>query len=158
MNKEWLRTLKFTLFSISAGIIQVASYAILNAMLPFDKIPSLDRLLGMEALQGWEDNATWVSYLIALILSVIWNFTVNRRYTFQSANHVPTAMLKVGLFYLIFTPASVALYCWLTAACGWANYLALGVNMLLNFVLEYLYDTYYVFRGSIDTNERAKTK
>ena len=76
MNKEWLRTLKFTLFSISAGIIQVASYAILNALLPFDKIPSLDRLLGMEALQGWEDNATWVSYLIALILSVIWNFTV----------------------------------------------------------------------------------
>jgi putative flippase GtrA len=156
MNKEWLRTLKFTLFSISAGIIQVASYAILNALLPFDKLPSLDALLGVEALQNWEDNATWVSYLISLMLSVIWNFTVNRRYTFQSANHVPTAMLKVALFYLILTPASVALYCWLTAGCGWANYLALGLNMLLNFVLEYLYDTYYVFRGSIDTNDRAK--
>lgn len=156
MKKEWMRTLKFTLFSISAGVIQVASYALLNGILPFDKLPSLDRLLGLSALQNWEDNATWVSYLIALILSVIWNFTVNRRYTFQSANHVPTAMLKVGLFYLVFTPASVALYCWLTAGCGWANYLALAVNMLLNLILEYLYDTYYVFRDSIDTNDRVK--
>ena len=145
MNKEWLRTLKFTLFSISAGIIQVASYAILNALLPFEKIPSLDRLLGMEALQGWEDNATWVSYLIALILSVIWNFTLNRKFTFGASNNVPIAMLKVAAFYGVFTPMSAYLG-QLAVNGGLHSLLTEGLTMLANFVLEFLYFKHVVFR------------
>lgn len=132
---ELLRSVKFTLFSISAGVIQIGSFTLLNELLHLDY---------------------WVSYLIALVLSVLWNFTLNRRYTFHSANNVPVAMLKVALFYAVFTPASTWLEHWLTTGCGWNEYLVTAINMVLNFVLEFLYDRFFVFRGSIDTNELAK--
>ena len=128
---ELLRSVKFTLFSISAGVIQIGSFTLLNELLHLDY---------------------WASYLIALVLSVLWNFTLNRRYTFHSANNVPVAMLKVALFYAVFTPASTWLEHWLTTGCGWNEYLVTAINMVLNFVLEFLYDRFYVFRGSIDTN------
>lgn len=132
---ELLRSVKFTLFSISAGLIQIGSFTLLNELFRLDY---------------------WVSYLVALVLSVLWNFTLNRRYTFHSANNVPVAMLKVALFYAVFTPASTWLEHWLTTGCGWNEYLVTAINMVLNFVLEFLYDRFYVFRGSIDTNELAK--
>lgn len=132
---ELLRSVKFTLFSISAGLIQIGSFTLLNELLHLDY---------------------WASYLIALVLSVLWNFTLNRRYTFHSANNVPVAMLKVALFYAVFTPASTWLEHWLTTGCGWNEYLVTAINMVLNFVLEFLYDRFFVFRGSIDTNELAK--
>ena len=132
---ELLRSVKFTLFSISAGVIQIGSFTLLNELFHLDY---------------------WVSYLAALVLSVLWNFTLNRRYTFHSANNVPVAMLKVALFYAVFTPASTWLEHWLTTGCGWNEYLVTAINMVLNFVLEFLYDRFYVFRGSIDTNELAK--
>ena len=132
---ELLRSVKFTLFSISAGVIQIGSFTLLNELFHLDY---------------------WVSYLAALVLSVLWNFTLNRRYTFHSANNVPVAMLKVALFYAAFTPASTWLEHWLTTGCGWNEYLVTAINMVLNFVLEFLYDRFYVFRGSIDTNELAK--
>ena len=78
MNKDLIRSVKFTLFSVSAGVIQIGSFTLLNELLHLDY---------------------WISYLIALTLSVLWNFTLNRRYTFQSANNVPLAMLKVAAFY-----------------------------------------------------------
>ena len=133
-NKELLRTIKFTLFSISAGLIQILSFTLLNEFLelPYE-----------------------ISYLIALVLSVIWNFTLNRQYTFQSAGNVPKAMLLVALFYVVFTPASTWLEKYLTDL-GWNEYLVTLINMVLNFVLEYLYDRFVVFRGSIDTNAKAK--
>ena len=83
MKSELWRSLKFLLFSISAGIIQVASFTLLNELLHLNY---------------------WISYLVSLILSVVWNFTLNRKYTFQSAANVPVAMLKVAGFYLVFTP------------------------------------------------------
>ena len=132
---ELLRSVKFTLFSISAGLIQIGSFTLLNELFHLDY---------------------WVSYLAALVLSVLWNFTLNRRYTFHSANNVPVAMLKVALFYAAFTPASTWLEHWLTTGCGWNEYLVTAINMVLNFVLEFLYDRFFVFRGSIDTNELAK--
>ena len=132
---ELLRSVKFTLFSISAGVIQIGSFTLLNELLHLDY---------------------WVSYLAALVLSVLWNFTLNRRYTFHSANNVPVAMLKVALFYAAFTPASTWLEHWLTTGCGWNEYLVTAINMVLNFALEFLYDRFFVFRGSIDTNELAK--
>ena len=87
---EFIRSVKFTLFSISAGLIQIGAFTLLNELVLGKKLE-------------------WLSYLIALVLSVLWNFTLNRRYTFQSANNVPIAMLKVAAFYLVFTPASTLL-------------------------------------------------
>ena len=134
-KKELLRSIKFTLFSISAGLVQIVSFALLNE------------------LTSW---SYWPSYLISLILSVLWNFTLNRRYTFQSANNVPVAMAKVLVFYAVFTPLSTLLGDWLAEDLLWNEYLVTGINMVLNFVLEFLYDRFYVFRDSIDTNDLAK--
>lgn len=134
-KKELWRSVKFLLFSVSAGVIQIGSFSLLNELLHLDY---------------------WVSYLIALVLSVVWNFTLNRRYTFQSANNVPIAMLKVALFYVVFTPASTWLEHFLAGQQGWNEYLVTGINMVLNFVLEFLYDRFFVFRDSLDTNDRAK--
>ena len=135
-NKQELwRAFKFLLFSASAGIIEIVSFALLNE------------------LTGW---SYWPCYLIALILSVLWNFTLNRKFTFRSANNVPIAMLKVAAFYAVFTPASTLLGNYLAESLGWNEYLVTGINMALNFVTEFLYDTYVVFRGSIDTNDVAE--
>ena len=134
MNKETLRAIKFTLFSISAGIIQIISFTLLN------ELTSLPE---------------HISYLIALVLSVLWNFTFNRRYTFQSAGNVPKAMLLVGLFYCVFTPAST----WAEktlGGLGWNEYLVTGLNMGCNFVTEFLYDKFVVFRNDTDTNSIAQ--
>jgi len=136
-KKELMRTIKFTLFSISAGAIQLLSYTL------FYEVVHLPEYL---------------SYLFALILSVIWNFTLNRKFTFQSANNVPIAMLKVAGFYAVFTPATTFLEKYLTETLGWNGYIATIINMVLNFVLEYLYDRYFVFKDSIDTNDVAKKK
>ena len=128
-KRELIRSVKFTLFSISAGLIQIGSFTLLNELLHLDY---------------------WVSYLIALVLSVVWNFTLNRRYTFQSANNVPIAMLKVAGYYLVFTPLST----WAGGALtefGWNEYLVLALSMGTNFVTEYLYDRFIVFGKSIDT-------
>ncbi|MBQ3356531.1 MAG: GtrA family protein [Oscillospiraceae bacterium] len=133
-RKELLRSLKFLLFSISAGLIQIVTFTLLNELLHLDY---------------------WVSYLIALVLSIIWNFTLNRRYTFKSANNVPIAMLKVAAYYLVFTPLSTWLEHVLTGL-GWNEYLVTFLNMALNLVTEFLYQRFFVFRDSIDTNEIAK--
>ena len=133
-KRELLRAVKFALFSASAGLIQLGAFALLNELL----------LPGVE----------WLSYLIALVLSVLWNFTLNRKFTFQSAGNVPVAMLKVAAYYAVFTPASTWLEHALTGA-GWNGYLVTALNMLLNFSTEFLYDRFYVFRVGIDTNERA---
>ena len=134
MNKETLRAIKFTLFSISAGVIQITSYALLKELSPLPER---------------------VSYLISLVLSVLWNFTFNRRYTFRSAGNVPKAMALVALFYCVFTPLSDWLYGVLENA-GWNGYLITATNMILNFVTEFLYDKFVVFRNDTDTNRAAK--
>lgn len=136
-KKEFFRAVKFALFSASAGIIELAVFALLN------------ELLGLPY---------WLCYLVALVASVLWNFTLNRKFTFQSANNVPKAMLQVALFYAVFTPLSTLLEHFLTEKLGWNEYLATGINMLLNLTTEYLYDRFVVFRDSIDTNDLAQKK
>lgn len=130
-KSELIRALKFVLFYISAGVIQVVSFTLMEEVLHL---------------------VHWLSYLVALILSVLWNFTLNRKFTFCSANNVPIAMLKVAAFYLVFTPLST----WWTAVLTgenflWNEYLVLVLTMLINFVTEYLYDRFVVFGKSIDT-------
>ena len=128
--REVARIIKFTFFSISAGLIEMGAFALLNELLHMPY---------------------WVSYLLALTLSVLWNFTLNRRYTFKSAANVPVAMLKVAAFYVVFTPLSTALEHWYTVGLGWNEYLATAANMILNFVAEFLYQRFFVFGKSIDT-------
>ena len=129
------RVVRFTLFSASAGLIEMGAFAALSA------------------LTAW---SYWPRYLIALVLSVLWNFTLNRKFTFKSANNVPKAMALVLCYYAVFTPLSTIFGNWLVERCGWNEYLVTVINMLLNFVTEYLFDTFVVFRGSMDTNDLAK--
>ncbi len=136
-KKELFRALKFVLFSASAGIIEIVVFTLLNE------------------LTHWP---YWPCYLIALIASVLWNFTLNRQFTFQSANNVPKAMLLVALFYAVFTPLTTVLGNYLAEDLQWNEYLVTAINMLFNLGTEYLYDRFVVFRGSIDTNARAQKK
>ena len=128
--KELIRILKFTFFSLSAGIIELGVFALLT------------ELTGL---------SYWPRYLTALVLSVLWNFTLNRKFTFQSAANIPSAMLKVALFYAVFTPLSTLLGSFLADGLLWNGYLVTGINMVLNFVTEFLYQRFYVFGSSIDT-------
>lgn len=130
-NREFRRIVKFVLFSASAGIIEMGVFALLNE---------------------WIRWSYWPCYLIALTVSVVWNFTLNRRFTFRSASNVPRAMALVLLFYCVFTPVTTLLGNYLAETLLWNEYLVTGINMLLNITIEYLYDRFVVFRKSLDTN------
>lgn len=133
-NKNVLQAIKFALFSASAGIIEVVAFTFLNEAV---KLPY------------------WPAYLIALILSILWNFTLNRRYTFRSAANVPVAMAKIFGFYLVFTPLSTFLGDMATGK-GVNEYIVLGLTMLSNFVLEYLFCKFVVYRNQEDTIDTKK--
>ena len=128
------QVVKFTLFSISAGLIQIAAFTLMETVfhLPY-----------------------WPSYLTALVLSVLWNFTFNRRYTFRSDASVARSMLLVALFYAVFTPVSTWWGHALTTA-GWNDFLVLAITMAVNFVTEFLYQRFVVYRNRIDTNDVAR--
>ncbi len=129
-----IQFVKFGLFSASAGLIQFTTFTILTE---FTKLPYM------------------FCYLPALVLSVLWNFTVNRRFTFKSANNIPIAMMKVAAYYLVFTPLST----WWGEALtgiGWNDYVVEIGTMLINFVTEFLFNRFVVYRGSINTREDAK--
>ena len=128
-----MRVIKFTLFSISAGVIQMLAFALLTELTPLPY---------------------WPRYLTALILSVLWNFRLNREFTFKAANNIPIAMIKVAVFYMIFTPATTIGGSYLVETLGWNDYLVTALNMLLNFVTEYLYDRFIVFGKEINTKEK----
>ena len=129
-RKELIRAVKFTLFSISAGLIEMGSFALLTAV---------------------TDWSYWPRYLIALTLSVLWNFTLNREFTFKSASNVPVAMLKVAAYYAVFTPLSTWLGDYLADTLGWNDFLVTAINMVLNFVTEFLYQRFFVFGRTLDT-------
>jgi len=143
MKKEFLRTVKYVLIAASAGIIQFGSNALLE-------------LIFGEKVKG--DPLHWVFYAIALTLSVIWNFTINRRYTFKSASNVKKAMALVLLFYVFFGPFSAWLDHWLTDVNEWHWIPATLLNMILNLALEFPYQRFFVFRDSIDTNDLARAE
>ena len=127
-KKNWLQVLKFTLFSASAGLIQIASFSLLELFI----------------------KNYWVCYLPSLLLSILWNFTLNRRYTFKSAANIKVAMAKVLGFYAVFTPLSTWLG-HLAEKAGWNDFLILALTMIANFVLEFLFCKFVVYRGQEDT-------
>ena len=134
-NKEFWRAIKFGLFSISAGLIEIVSFTLLTELTPLSYAPR---------------------YIIALVLSVLWNFTLNRQFTFKSASNVPIAMLKVLAYYAVFTPLTTILGNYLTETCGWNEYIVTGLNMVLNFVTEFLYQRLFVFGNSLDTRKKKE--
>ena len=133
--EEIKRGIKFAVFSVSAGIIEFASFALLDGFTKWDY---------------------WLKYLIALMLSILWNFTLNRHFTFRSAGNVPIAMIKVACFYLVFTPVTTVLGNYLVETLGWNDMLVTIINMAFNLVTEYFYDRYIVFGKTIDTNTLIK--
>ena len=132
--KEIIRAAKFAVISVSAGIIQVLSFTLMFEVLELDY---------------------WASYLTSLILSIIWNFTINRKITFKSAGNVKIAMLLVLAFYAVFTPVSTVLGSW-AESNGANEYIVLALTMISNLVLEFLYTRYVVYRNSCDTMEEKK--
>jgi putative flippase GtrA len=134
MKKELWRTVKYLLFTASAGAIELGGFALMNELI------------------GW---GYWLSYLIALVASVVWNFSFNRRYTFKSASNIPKAMLLVFAYYCVFTPATTLLEHYLTDIVHWNEYLVTILNMLLNVSTEFPYQRFVVFRKTLDTNDLA---
>lgn len=140
-KKEWLRTLKFLLFSISAGIVQMGSFALMSIFL--------------------DDTFYRLKSYIAITLSVVWNFTINRKLTFKSANNVKIAMLKTICFYIIFAPLSIELGdLYLVKTLGLNEFLVLFCSMVINFITEYLYQRFFVYGKTVDTavKKNKKTK
>ena len=129
-KKEWLRSFKFFLFSVSAGVIQIGSFTLLNEFVQLEE---------------------WLSYLISLVLSVVWNFTFNRKFTFKSTENVTRAMLLVAGYYCVFTPLSTLLEYYLADTLAWNEYIVTLINMLLNMVTEFLFQRFVVYRNSVDT-------
>lgn len=127
---ETVRFVKFLGFSISAGVIELGSFALFNEVFHLHY---------------------WVSYLTALVLSVLWNFTLNRKFTFRAANNVPVAMLKVFLYYCVFTPLTTILENELAGNLWWNEYLVTIINMVLNFVTEFLFQRYVVYGKAVDS-------
>ena len=128
-HSEAWRMAKFVFFSASAGVIQMGSFALLNEL---------------------TDWSYWPCYLISLVLSVLWNFTLNRKFTFKSAANVPAAMMKVFCYYLVFTPLSTLLGSYLAETLMWNEYLVTAINMLLNLSTEYLFQRYVVYGKNVD--------
>ena len=89
-KQELFNLFKFILFSISAGVIQILSFTLLSELIFMDS-----------------NNEYGISYFISLVLSIIWNFTFNRKFTFKSAKNIPIAMTLVLVYYCFFTPLSI---------------------------------------------------
>lgn len=135
-KQEVVRTLKYIIFTTSAGAIQIGASSLFWYVFHFDY---------------------WTGYLIALVLSVIWNFTFNRKFTFKSANNVPIAMLKVFGYYCVFTPLST-LWGHALSSIGWNNYAIVIPTMLINFITEFLFCRFVVFGKTINTNNLGKAE
>nr|MBE6544925.1 GtrA family protein [Oscillospiraceae bacterium] len=134
--KELIRAVKFTLISLSAGIIQIGSFTLFYELFK------------------WE---YWLAYLVSLLLSIIWNFTINRKLTFKSAGNVPKAMAQLLGFYAVFTPVTMLGGQWVEDL-GVHGIIVEGVTMILNFVLEFLFCRFVIYRDSLDTAEKGEEK
>ena len=132
-KKELFRTVKFTLFSISAGLIEAICFTLLDEVFHV---------------------RYFIAHLVSLVLSVLWNFTLNRKITFKAANNIPIAMLKVAGYYAVFTPLSTWWTKYFTEDRNINEYIVLAVTMIINFVTEYLFQRFVVFGKSIDTAEK----
>ena len=138
--KEFWRTVKYFIIAASAGLIQFGVCTL------FDEV----------FYAKFNGQYYYAFYFVALVLSVLWNFTINRSVTFKSVGNVPKAMLKVLGYYVVFTPLSLQFSYY---AIGWKipDMLVTVINILVNGVTEYLFMRLFVFKKEIDTlNEQTK--
>ena len=154
-KKSFWQLIKFTLFSISAGVIQIGSFTLMKEVII--NLSFFQELMAEHAgFAKIMNNEYGPIYLIALILSVVWNFTFNRKFTFKSANNIPIAMLKVLGYYAVFTPVSTVLGNYFTAKFATTvgiDYIVLAVTMVTNMITEFIFDKFVVFRNSENTAE-----
>ena len=134
-RKELFRAIKFAIVSMSAGIVELGTFTLMNEL---------------------TNLKYWPCYLTALIASIIWCYTINRRYTFKSGKPIPVVLAYAAAFYAVFTPATTILGNYLAETLLWNEYLVTIINMTLNLVTEYLYDTYVVYRNNMDNNSIAQ--
>ncbi len=135
-NENLMQTLKFVIFSGSAGAIQLLTETILLEICHFDDL-----------------GLVWLASTIALILSVLWNFTFNRKFTFKDASNITIAMLKVAAFYVVFTPLQLLWTHLLVDKNGANEYLILAMTMIINLVSEFFYQKYFVFKKPASTSD-----
>ena len=146
-NETVIQAIKFVLFSMSAGVIQVLVFNLLTFLFGYADLSN-------EVLNQIVNANYGLKYIVALVCSVVWNFTFNRKFTFKSANNIPVAMLKVLAYYAVFTPVTAVLGTMATNGFGWTEpgdwrqNIVLGVTMLLNITTEFVYDKYVVFKES----------
>ena len=159
-KKNILQFIKFALFSASAGLIQIGSFTLLNEVVLRTNFIQ-NAMANNDTFARIMQNEYGPIYLIALILSVIWNFTFNRKFTFKSANNIPIAMLKVLGYYAVFTPVSTILGNYFTAKYAHFSaieYIVLGITMVINMVTEFLFQKFVVFRNAENTAVSKKEK
>ncbi len=159
-KKNLIQMLKFVLFSCSAGIIQIGSFTLMSEVIVKTKFIA-DLMTEHPGFAKIMENEYGPMYLIALILSVIWNFTINRKFTFKSAANIPVAMLKVFGYYLVFTPLSTVIgnYCTAKfASVGGIDYIVLIITMLCNMITEFLFCKFVVYRNQEDTAVKKEQK
>ena len=139
--KEFWRTVKYFLIAASAGLIQFGVCTL------FDEV----------FYAKFNGQYYYVFYFVALVLSVLWNFTINRSVTFKSVGNVPKAMLKVLGYYVVFTPLSLQFSYY---AIGWniPDMVITVINILVNGVTEYLFMRLFVFKKEIDTKTEETKK
>lgn len=155
INKsELMQAVKFTLFSISAAVIQIVSSLLLKLIILDYVIPEGHTFF---FIKEWQTD-TFIADTVGLALSVLWNFTFNRKFTFKAANNVPVAMLLALAFYVPFYPFQI----WyvdtieksLAHIGDWGFIIGLGTCMLINFVLEFLWQKFVVFRKPKNAEEK----
>ena len=125
-NQTKIEAFKFTLISISAGLIQLLSFALLTWAIP---------------IFGGEYG---INYVISLLLSIVWNFTINRKVTFKPTKPIALAMLLILGFYAVFTPVTAVIGSYFVKR-GAFELLVLGITMVSNLVLEFVYIKYVVY-------------
>lgn len=142
-KQQFLQFLIFTGFMISAGVIQFVTTGLLSTW---------------TGLMSEDSGYYWIAYLVGLVLSVIWSFTFNRKFTFKAANNVPLAMCLVLLYYCAFTPlstfgANAIVNAWKDAAgAGWDKNYEMVITasmMLINFGTEFIWDKLVVFNQKV---------
>ncbi|MDO5025763.1 MAG: GtrA family protein [Trueperella sp.] len=123
LTETQLQAVKFTLLSGTAAVVEAGSYALFLAL---DLMP-----------------VSWAQ-AISVALSVLWNFTLNRKFTFKSTGNVPFAMLLVSLFYVAYIPISSVL-AGLMDDAGMHPAVIKIIWLLINFVGEFIWWKYVVF-------------
>ena len=131
-KQQFFQFVKFTLFSVSAGVIQLLSTTILHQW------------------TGWLSNYYWLAYIIGLTLSVIWNFTFNRKFTFKATNNVPLAMALVILYNcIIVVPLAFGGDALVNLWGEQWGILVTAISLLINFITEFFWDKFIVFKRAV---------